>query len=73
MGLDDWDGCKEDVEAAEKKKKEKVSINIMVPKIVSNLCLCMFKFELLLTSEKYLALMCPQNQDYSLHEGISKG
>jgi hypothetical protein len=29
----------------------------MVPEIVSNLCSCMFKFESLLTSEKYLALM----------------
>ena len=57
MGSDGWDGCKEDVEAAEKKKKEKVSVNIMVPKVVSNFCLCMFKFESLLTSEKYLASM----------------
>src|SRR5882762_1899286 len=57
MGSDDWDSCKEDVEAAEKKKKEKVSVNIMVPEIVSNSHLCMFKFGSLLTSEKYLASM----------------
>jgi hypothetical protein len=57
MGSDDWDGCKEDVEAAEKKKKEKVSVNIMVPEIVSNFHSCMFQFQSLLTFEKYLASM----------------
>jgi hypothetical protein len=44
VSSDDWEGCKEDIEAAEKKKKDKASVNILAPEIASNFCTHMFSY-----------------------------